>query len=290
MNHGATIPQVADASGAEADGAAHWVVSRPCERCTRPCAHGLAGPAGDGWRLRPRCEAESTVDTLESLTAPAVRMLVGSVPVAPLPEVAAPGQRDDSEPSRGGRRGHGAQARRAHLDEPGAVAAGCRPGRAGGPVPAACVVQHGVPGRGAVPAGRAPGMGPVAARSPDPRLPFLLLRRAGHLPAPRRARGQHRGPGRGAHPVAVLHARASRACCGPRPPGCTDSGPRSWPRRCSPPSPARSSWAPSRPMTRWPCSCWPWRRGWASGRLTVSSGPGRPCSSRPASPWPRRTP
>ena len=50
----------------------------------------------------PDAQAESAVDTLESLTPPAGRMLVDSVSVPPLPEVAAPGQRDDTEPFRSG--------------------------------------------------------------------------------------------------------------------------------------------------------------------------------------------
>ena len=65
-----------------------------------------------------------------------------------------------------------------------------------------------------------------------------------------------------------------RACCGPRPSGCTGSGRRCWPRRCLPPWPARSSWALSRLSTRWRCSCFPSRYGWASDRRTANSGPG----------------
>jgi hypothetical protein len=50
----------------------------------------------------PGTQADSAVDTLESVTAPApaARVLVGSVPARPLPVVAAPGQQEDTEPSR----------------------------------------------------------------------------------------------------------------------------------------------------------------------------------------------
>jgi Dolichyl-phosphate-mannose-protein mannosyltransferase len=50
----------------------------------------------------PDAQADSAVDTLESLTPPAGRMLAGGVAVPPLPAVAAPGQRDDAEPFRSG--------------------------------------------------------------------------------------------------------------------------------------------------------------------------------------------
>src|SRR5580700_8677742 len=67
---------------------------------------------------------------------------------------------------------------------------------AGGPNGA--LGQHGpgqdrVRGRGALPECRAPGMGALAARHPDPGLPDLVFRRPGHLPAYRSHRRQPRG-------------------------------------------------------------------------------------------------
>ena len=82
----------------------------------------------------------------------------------------------------------------------------------------------------------------------------------------------------------------SPAFCGPRRRGCTGSGQHCWRRGCSLPWPARSSWAPSRPLTRWRCSCWLWPHGWVSGLRTASSGHGQLFSSPLASPWPRLTP
>ena len=81
----------------------------------------------------------------------------------------------------------------------------------------------------------------------------------------------------------------SPACSGPRRADCTDGGRHCWRPGCSPPWPAPSSWARSRPMTRWRCSCWPWRRGWESGPRTVHSGCGRLCWSRRGSSWRRPT-
>ena len=74
--------------------------------------------------------------------------------------------------------------------------------------------QYGVPGRGAVPMGRPPGMGPRAARHPDTAVPFVLLRRPRHLPADCRAGRQPGGPGRGPGPFPRLHARGHRSAVG----------------------------------------------------------------------------
>ena len=64
----------------------------------------------------------------------------------------------------------------------------------------------------------------MAARDTRARLSHVHIRRASHLPAPRRPRERHRRPGRGADPLALLHARRDLHALGDdaqagRPPG-----------------------------------------------------------------------
>ena len=81
-------------------------------------------------------------------------------------------------------------------------------------VPSAHMVQYSISGRGSLLAGRAPGMGSVAAPNADPELSCVLLRGARYLPATWRSCGQYRRPCRRARPVAVLHARGHEPTMG----------------------------------------------------------------------------
>ena len=72
--------------------------------------------------------------------------------------------------------------------------------------------------------GRSPGMGALAARHPDPAVPLVLLRSAGHIPAARRAGRQSRRPDRGADPVPGLHARGHDRAVGDRGPAVRAPG------------------------------------------------------------------
>ena len=103
-------------------------------------------------------------------------------------------------------RGRRAPAREAPPGGPAVATAG-RAARPGRPVRKAAVVQHGLPGRGPLPAGWAPGVGSLAAWCACPGLPRVLLGGTGPLPAAWRPRRWRRWPDRRAHPVPVLHAR-----------------------------------------------------------------------------------
>src|ERR1700761_1283339 len=84
-------------------------------------------------------------------------------------------------------------------DPPGGALAAADPGR------------HRVPGRGSVPVGGPPGVGDPAAQHAGAAVPFVLLRRAGDLPAAGRAGRQRGRAGRGPGAVAGVHAGRDHA-------------------------------------------------------------------------------
>ena len=175
-------------------------------------------PVSTDWSDRP---AAGGPGGLPEISAGSAAVLDRVPPPAPAGLARPP------QSGRGSRRPDGLTMRRPAGPARGsghAVATAGRPGRAGGPVAAARMVQHGLSGRRPVPAGRATGVGPLAARDADSRLPRVLLRGAGSLPARGRARGQRRWPGRRADPVAVLHAGGHRPAVGHHGPAVRPAG------------------------------------------------------------------